>query len=71
MTAYDVWRCPACGITLSIARPGPGQLFCGCTFPASGGTRMIQLGRRVAPVGFGIQIADCGDYQLRVVPSWQ
>jgi hypothetical protein len=42
----------------------------------SGGTRMIQLGRRIAPVGLGIQIldtllVDCGDYQLRVEPSWQ
>jgi hypothetical protein len=75
-TAYDVWRCPACGIRLSVASPGPSNLVCGCTMLTSGGTRMIQLGRRIAPVGLGIQIldtllVDCGDYQLRVEPSWQ
>lgn len=70
VTTYDIWRCPACGIVLSITRPGPGQLFCGCTFPANGGgTRMTSLGQRTDPLS--ALLVDCGDYQLRVEASWQ
>jgi hypothetical protein len=59
------WRCPRCGNQF-LSPAGSGQLMlCGCGGGVNGVTAMALVAE-----DYDAFLFDCGDFKIRVLPSW-